>query len=82
MRIVGRVLWQCGVRADYRREFWQPASVALRTGDVEGLISAAVVGHHLITFAREAMAGRAERVFYASPRTLTGAQGPGNAAES
>ncbi|MFR0357453.1 B12-binding domain-containing radical SAM protein [Streptomyces sediminimaris] len=68
LRIAGRVLWQCGVRADYRREFWRLASVALRRGDVEALISAALVGHHLITFAREALAGRAERAFYAPPR--------------
>jgi hypothetical protein len=68
LKIVFRVLWQCGVRADYRREFWRLASVALRSGDVEGLISSAVVGHHLITFAREALTGRAERAFYASPQ--------------
>lgn len=70
--VIGRVLWQCGVRADYRREFWRLGAEALRRGDIEGLIGAAVVGHHIITFAREALEGRAERAFYAPPRGNNG----------
>lgn len=65
LRIAGRVLWHCGIRASYRTAFWRMALPALRRGDVEGMLHAALVGHHLITFTQEALTGRAEKTFYA-----------------
>ncbi|GAA2910861.1 hypothetical protein GCM10020221_03390 [Streptomyces thioluteus] len=65
--IIARVLWHCGVRADYRRDFWRMTADALRRRDIEGMMQAAVTGHHLIRFARDAIAGRAEKSFYAPP---------------
>jgi len=60
-----RVLWHVGVRADYRRYFWQLARPALRRGQIQEVIQVATVAHHLIEFAREALRGSAERSFYA-----------------
>jgi radical SAM superfamily enzyme YgiQ (UPF0313 family) len=55
--ILRNVFWKAGVRGSYRKEFWKFALKRLRRGDIEGLLSAALVGHHLITFAREASIG-------------------------
>lgn len=63
--VLARTVWTCGVRADYRREFWRLAVAALRQRDIESLLHAAIVSHHLITFAREALSGQAEKAFYA-----------------
>ena len=64
--ILGRVLWHEGIRSDYRREFWRTAGAALRRGDVEALIHAGLVAHHLIRFARDCAAGGSEYSFYAA----------------
>ena len=40
------------------RLFWKFALGRLRHGDIEGLISSALVGHHLIMFARAAAVGQ------------------------
>lgn len=63
--MLGRVFWHVGVRADYRRHFWALAGPALRRGQVQEVIQVATVAHHLIEFAREVLAGTAERSFYA-----------------
>ncbi|WP_171114800.1 MULTISPECIES: B12-binding domain-containing radical SAM protein [Streptomyces] len=65
LEVVGRTLWECGVRAPYRREFWRMARSIASHADLEGFVQTAVVGHHLITYAREALDGRAEKAFYA-----------------
>jgi hopanoid C-2 methylase len=52
------IFWKVGVLGDYRRVFWKFALRRLRQGDIEGLIASALIGHHLITFAREASSGR------------------------
>ena len=52
------IFWKVGVLGDYRRVFWKFALGRLRRGDIEGLISATLVAHHLITFARAASSGR------------------------
>jgi radical SAM superfamily enzyme YgiQ (UPF0313 family) len=62
--ILGRVLWRIGVRATYRRTFWQLAGPALRRGDIEALIHVAVVSHHLIEFTRDCLRGAGESSFY------------------
>jgi hopanoid C-2 methylase len=58
-----------GLRADYRRSFWNAVSPALRRGQVDAAFSMGVVGHHMITFAREAVRGEQNASFYsAQPR--------------
>ena len=52
------IFWQIGVLGDYRRVFWKFALGRLRRGDLEGLIGSAMIGHHLIMFAREASGGQ------------------------
>jgi len=37
--------------------FWKFALKRLRKGDIEGLLSATLVGHHLVRFAQEATHG-------------------------
>ena len=51
-----------GIAADYRRWFWKAALPALRRGQIDGAFSMGIVGHHMITFSREAAARRAERL--------------------
>lgn len=51
------IFWKVGVRGSYRKVFWKFALSRLRRGDIEGLLSAALVGHHLVTFGREASSG-------------------------
>ena len=53
-----KIFWKVGVLGDYRRVFWKFALARLRHGDIEGLISVAMVGHHLIMFARAASVGQ------------------------
>jgi radical SAM superfamily enzyme YgiQ (UPF0313 family) len=55
--ILRNVFWKVGVLGPYRKVFWKFALKRLRRGDIEGLLSATLVGHHLITFAREASIG-------------------------
>jgi radical SAM superfamily enzyme YgiQ (UPF0313 family) len=52
------IFWQVGVLGDYRVVFWKFAWSRLRRGDIEGLISTALIAHHLILFARGASVGR------------------------
>jgi radical SAM superfamily enzyme YgiQ (UPF0313 family) len=51
------IFWKVGVLGDYRKVFWKFALGRLRRGDIEGLISAALIAHHLIVFARKASSG-------------------------
>ena len=62
--ILRRVLWTCGVKADYRRVFWKFAWPRLKMLDIERVISVGVVVHHLISFAREVRMGRQNASFY------------------
>ena len=52
------IFWKVGVLGDYRRVFWKFALGRLRRGDIEGLIGSAMIGHHLIMFARAASVGQ------------------------
>ena len=52
------IFWKVGVLGDYRKVFWKFALPRLRHGDIEGLISVAMISHHLIVFARAASTGR------------------------
>jgi radical SAM superfamily enzyme YgiQ (UPF0313 family) len=52
------IFWKVGVLGDYRKVFWKFALSRLRHGDIEGLISSAMIAHHLIMFARAASVGQ------------------------
>jgi hopanoid C-2 methylase len=65
LALLGRIVWRIGVRGDYRRTFWRVAGAALRHGQIEELIQAAVVSHHLIEFTRQCLRGAHEASFYA-----------------
>ena len=65
LALLGRIVWQIGIRGDYRATFWRLAGPALRAGQVEEMIQAAVVSHHLIEFTRQCLRGAQEASFYA-----------------
>jgi hypothetical protein len=65
LALLARLAWRIGVRGDYRRTFWRVAVPALRAGQVEEMIQAAVVSHHLIEFTRQCLRGAPEASFYA-----------------
>lgn len=65
LSIFGRIVWQVGIKSDYRWTFWKYAVPALRRVDIEGLLQMAIVSHHMILFARECVRGEAEKCFYA-----------------
>ncbi len=73
LRIVANLFVRVGLLSDYRNVFWKMAKQALRRGDVEAMIHIGMVSHHLITFAREAAAGRTNASFY-SHKTQPGPQ--------
>jgi radical SAM superfamily enzyme YgiQ (UPF0313 family) len=62
--LLSRILWHVGLRGDYRRAFWRFARTRLRHGDIDGLITVALIAHHLILFAREASSGRRDASHY------------------
>ena len=66
MRIMANVLLRVGVFGDYRRVFWDMARPLLREKRIEDMLHVAVVAHHLITFARDAAAGRQNASFYSA----------------
>jgi radical SAM superfamily enzyme YgiQ (UPF0313 family) len=69
LRFLRGVLWEVGVRADYRREFWNTAWPCLRRGEIDQFIRVGLMAHHLILSAREASAGRQKASHY-SPRPV------------
>lgn len=73
--LLGRVLWQIGVRSRYRRTFWRMAAPALRAGRIEELLHVAIVSHHLIEFTRDCLRGQGESSFYA-PAPLAPSESP------
>ena len=75
LALLGRIVWRVGVRGDYRCTFWRVAGPALRRGQLEELIQAAVVSYHLIEFTRQCLRGAHEASFYA-PRVPTAPSAP------
>jgi hopanoid C-2 methylase len=69
-RITANLLWRAGIRGDYRRTFWRMALPLLRAGRIEDMIHVGLVAHHLITFAREAVAGRQNASFYSAKQRV------------
>jgi len=60
------IAWRIGVFADYRRWFWKAVLPALRRGQIDAAFSMGVVGHHMITFSREALRGEQNASFYSA----------------
>jgi radical SAM superfamily enzyme YgiQ (UPF0313 family) len=58
VRMLRRVLWTVGIAGDYKRVFWRFALRRLIRGELEGLLIASIISHHLIVFSREASGGR------------------------
>ncbi|MBI3698938.1 MAG: B12-binding domain-containing radical SAM protein [Afipia sp.] len=67
LTMLAKIFWRVGVRSDYRREFWKFAWPRIKEGDVERLLSAGLVAHHLILFARGASQGRQTASYYSAP---------------
>lgn len=60
------IVWQIGVKADYRGFFWRAAWHAARKGQIEAIYNMGFVCHHLIRFTREALRGEHNASFYAA----------------
>jgi hopanoid C-2 methylase len=60
------IAWRIGIFADYRRWFWKAVLPALRRGQIDAAFSMGVVGHHMITFSREALRGEQNASFYSA----------------
>jgi radical SAM superfamily enzyme YgiQ (UPF0313 family) len=72
LRVMRAVIWECGVRADYRRLFWALALRCVKMGKIDYVIRVAIMAHHLIMSARDATAGRQRASHYsARPQTVS-----------
>ncbi|KQW18618.1 radical SAM protein [Afipia sp. Root123D2] len=60
------IVWQVGVKSDYRREFWRFAWPRLKSGDIERILQVGLVAHHLILFARGASGGQQTASYYSA----------------
>jgi hypothetical protein len=67
IQAIARTMWHVGLRSDWRREFWRVTGPMLKQGRIDDVMHIAVVGHHLIRFARDSMQGNPEASFYADP---------------
>jgi radical SAM superfamily enzyme YgiQ (UPF0313 family) len=66
LALLVRLVVQVGVLADYRRWFWRVAGRELAAGRFDAAFSIALVAHHLITFARQAVRGEQNASFYST----------------
>jgi len=64
---MSRVLWHSGLRAPWRRQFWDLCWPLLRQGHIDQVIQIGAVTHHLLNFTQEIVEGRWEASFYADP---------------
>ena len=62
--ILGRLLWDVGLRGDYRRAFWHTAGRHLRHGNLETVFQVTMVAHHLIRYARDCLDGKRQASNY------------------
>jgi len=60
------IAWRIGIFAAYRRWFWKAVWPALRRGQIDAALSMGVVGHHMITFSRQAIRGEQNASFYSA----------------
>jgi radical SAM superfamily enzyme YgiQ (UPF0313 family) len=66
LAILGRIVWDIGVKSDYRRVFWAFAWPKLKRGDIDTVIQVGLTTRHLITFARKATSGEANASHYSA----------------
>ena len=66
LSILARVIWKVGFTSDYRRVFWQMGVKQIRQGNFETFFQVAMVGHHLITYARECLEGKLQASNYSN----------------
>jgi hopanoid C-2 methylase len=66
--MLAKIFWTLGMCADYRRSFWKYTWPWLKRGEIEFVIATSVCVHHLVMFARDACAGRANASHYAHRR--------------
>jgi hopanoid C-2 methylase len=71
VRIFSRLVWQVGIRSDYRRRFWRMTWKELKQGNIENIFSIAVVAHHLIMYARECTQGKMQSSNYSMRQVET-----------
>ncbi|GAC1403991.1 MAG: B12-binding domain-containing radical SAM protein [Candidatus Velthaea sp.] len=64
--ILTKILIRIGIFSHYRRTFWKTCGPLLRQGRIEPLIHIGIVGHHLITYARNALAGKYNASHYSA----------------
>jgi radical SAM superfamily enzyme YgiQ (UPF0313 family) len=64
LSVLARVIWKIGLMSDYRRVFWQMGLKQMRQGSFETFFQVAMVGHHLITYARECLEGKLQASNY------------------
>lgn len=66
LTMLANIVWQVGVKSDYRREFWRFSLPLLKRGDIERVITVGLVAHHLILFARDASGGQQNASYYST----------------
>jgi radical SAM superfamily enzyme YgiQ (UPF0313 family) len=66
LTILAKVLTLVGLFSSYRKTFWNVCGPMLRQGRIEPLLHIGIVGHHLITYAKGALAGEFNASHYAS----------------
>jgi radical SAM superfamily enzyme YgiQ (UPF0313 family) len=66
LALAWNIIWQIGIRSDYRTAFWRAALHALRRGQIESIFGMGFVAWHLIQFTQEALVGRQNASFYAA----------------
>lgn len=66
LTMLAKIVWKVGITGDYRKAFWGFALPRLRHGDIESIISTALIAHHLIMFSRAASVGRQNASHYSA----------------
>lgn len=66
LNMLGRIIWKVGITGDYRKAFWKFALPRFARGDIESVISVALIAHHLIMFSRAAAVGTQNASHYSA----------------
>ncbi|HYP58433.1 MAG TPA: B12-binding domain-containing radical SAM protein [Beijerinckia sp.] len=66
MHFLAKIVWNLGIRGDYRATFWNFTLFCLLRGKIEPVIRVGLVAHHLINFARDACAGKNNASYYSA----------------
>ncbi len=66
LTLLVQLVLRVGLLADYRRWFWRVAGREFAAGRFDAAFSIALVAHHLITFARQAVQGQENASFYSA----------------